>query len=247
MRRTHAAPAWAMAGYRAAGNRGAADEWALCQTPAILPGRRRRHGFTSAARRSMAIVHAPQGHGRYGLEGGRFGVTPPSAPRQRATIRGRPGLKREIPGHQDRQQLVPLGYIRDPHPRHAGQLPLCLRLQRRQTAQGGAPGTPRGIPLRRRATRGGSRCRLHCGREGRPQRRNPGLGRGPCFATRGIRTVQPFPRPCSAAPPACAAGAPTRCAYRAGGCRCAAVRPPARCRARRHCGAAVPAAPRPRG
>ncbi|KQN98080.1 hypothetical protein ASF01_09370 [Stenotrophomonas sp. Leaf70] len=61
MRRTHAAPAWTMAGYRAAGNRGAA-EWR--QTPAILAGRRRRHDFISAARRSMAIVHGQPAHRR---------------------------------------------------------------------------------------------------------------------------------------------------------------------------------------
>lgn len=64
---------------------------------------------------------------------------------------------------------------------------------------------------------------------------------------RWIRTVRPRRRPCSAGRPPCAAGAPTRCACRAGGCRCAAGRSRPLRRTRRHCGAAVPAGPRPRG
>jgi len=62
-----------------------------------------------------------------------------------------------------------------------------------------------------------------------------------------LRTVPLSRCPCSVAPPVCAAGAPIRCASRAGGCRCVAVRPPARRRARRHCGATAPAGPRLRG
>lgn len=164
----------------------------------------------------------------------------PRAPRARS--------KCEVPGHQDRQQIVPLRRIRQPHPRDTGQLPLRQCLQCRQTGPGGnGAGSPRRRRLRRHGACGGYSGLRRCGGEGRPQRRNPGLGRGPCFAKQGIRTAQPFPRPCSAVPPACAADVPTRCASRAGGCRCAAVRPPVRCRARRHCGAAAPAAPPLRG
>lgn len=59
----------------------------------------------------------------------------------------------------------------------------------------------------------------------------------------GLRTVRPYRHPCLAAPPACAAGAPTPHACRAGGWTPSAARRPDRCRTRRRCDAAVPAAP----
>ncbi len=68
-----------------------------------------------------------------------------------------------------------------------------------------------------------------------------------CRHASRVRTVRPRQRPCSAGSPACAAGAPIRCAFHAGGCRCAAGRWRPRRRTRRHCGAAVPAGPRLRG
>jgi len=157
--------------------------------------------------------------------------------------------EREIPGDQDRHQVVLTGCSGFLQPRGAGQFLLRQHLQRRQPLQrrGGARSASarpsRQDGGRRRVVRNGGGL---CGRGGL-QRRNPGRSRGRCIAAWGIRTVQPFPHPCSAAPPACAADAPTRCASRAGGCRYAAARPPARCPARRHCDAAVPAALRPRG
>ncbi len=59
----------------------------------------------------------------------------------------------------------------------------------------------------------------------------------------GLRTVRPYRHPCLAAPPACAAGAPTPHAYRAGGWTPSAARRPDRCRTRRRYDAEVPAAP----
>lgn len=63
----------------------------------------------------------------------------------------------------------------------------------------------------------------------------------------GLRTTRPYRHPCLAVPPACAAGVPTPRACRAGGWTPWPARRPDRCRTRRHCDAAVPAAPPLRG
>ena len=147
--------------------------------------------------------------------------------------------ERQVPGYQGRRRIILPGSFARRQPRGAYQFLLQHGFQRRQAA---ARNSAAGHGFGRLRVRRRCRCRT-AGR----QRQNPGRGRGRCRIVAGIRTAQPFPRPCSAGPPACVAGAPTRCAYRAGGCRCAAVRPPARCRAHRHCDAAVPAAPRLRG
>ncbi len=147
----------------------------------------------------------------------------------------------QVPGHQGRRRIILLRQIRHLQLPAAFQFLLYQGLQCRQAGtRGGGTGTGHGF---RRLW--AHRC-LDLRPAGR-QRQNPGRGRGRCRIVAGIRTAQPFPRPCSAVPPACAAGVPIRCASRAGGCRCAAARAPARRRARHHCDAAVPAAPRLRG
>ncbi len=147
--------------------------------------------------------------------------------------------ERQVPGYQGRWRIILPGNFVRGQPRGAYQFLLQHGFQRRQAA---ARNSAAGHGFGRLRVR--RRCRR---RPAGRQRQNPGRGRGRCRIVAGIRTAQPFPRPCSAGPPACAAGVPTRCASRAGGCRCAAAQAPVRRRARRHCDAAVPAAPRLRG
>lgn len=233
----------------------ALDDGRPGSSPCAAPGRHahphRLPGSMTGGQRRAPPARGEAGFNQCSDRGQAAGLAPRSPPPRfragrrlqrsrrlkRSRTEARPRSKRKVPGHQDRQQIVASGYVRHRQPRGAGQLVLCQRLDGRQPRQGWRA-TGRGLRGSRRRQRG---------RDVRPQRRNPGLGRGRRCIMRGIRTVQPFPHPCSAAPPACAAGAPTRCASRAGGCQYAAARPPARCRARRHCGAAAPAAPRLRG
>lgn len=147
--------------------------------------------------------------------------------------------ERQVPGYQGRRRIILPGSFARRQPRGAYQFLLQHGFQRRQAA---ARNSAAGHGFGRLRVR--RRCRR---RPAGRQRQNPGRGRGRCRIVAGIRTAQPFPRPCSAGPPACAAGVPTRCASRAGGCRCAATQAPVRRRAHRHCDAAVPAAPRLRG
>lgn len=152
---------------------------------------------------------------------------------------GRTPAERQVPGYQGRRRIILPGNFVRGQPRGAYQFLLQHGFQRRQAA---ARNSAAGHGFGRLRVR--RRCRR---RPAGRQRQNPGRGRGRCRIVAGIRTAQPFPRPCSAGPPACAAGVPTRCASRAGGCRCAATQAPVRRRAHRHCDAAVPAAPRLRG
>lgn len=205
--------------------------------PACAGEGERRATPAQAARRGY-------GHCRWQMADGRCGCGSPGcgshAVARSLDRRGsRTPAERQVPGYQGRRRIILPGSFARRQPRGAYQFLLQHGFQRRQAA---ARNSAAGHGFGRLRVRRRCRCRT-AGR----QRQNPGRGRGRCRIVAGIRTAQPFPRPCSAAPPACAAGVPTRCAFRAGGCRCAAAQAPVRRRARRHCDAAAPAAPRLRG